>query len=67
MHRLYDKGCVTVTSRRVFRVSRRLKTEFHNGERYLRLDGTTVWTPRSEETQPAGNALEWLTDVIFVW
>jgi putative restriction endonuclease len=65
VHRLYDKGYVTVTPDRVFRVSRRLKTDFHNGEHYLQLDGSPIWTPRSEEAQPARAALEWHADAVF--
>jgi len=65
VHRLYDKGYMTVTPDRVVRVSRRLKTDFHNGEHYLKLDGSAVWTPRSGGVQPARAALEWHADTVF--
>jgi putative restriction endonuclease len=65
VHRLYDKGYVTVTPDLVFRVSRRLKTDFHNGEHYFQLDGSPIWTPRSEDAQPAPAALEWHADTVF--
>lgn len=50
VHRLYDKGYVTVTSDGRFLVSRRLKTDFDNGEPYM------PFHERSgcRETRPAG-------------
>jgi putative restriction endonuclease len=65
VHRLFDRGYVTVTPDRVFRVSSRLKTEFHNGEHYYKLDGSEIWTPPSEEKQPDRAALEWHADTVF--
>lgn len=41
IHRLYDRGYVTVTPDYRFRVSRRLKAEFDNGEPYYLLARTS--------------------------
>ena len=41
IHRLFDKGYVTITPDYKFRASRKLKDDFDNGEEYLRLQGST--------------------------
>ena len=46
IHRLFDRGYVTVTPDHRFRVSRRLKTDFDNGEPYYPLEGREIWVPR---------------------
>lgn len=66
VHRLFDRGYVTVTPDRVFRVSHRLRTDFHNGEHYFQLDGSPIWTPRLDEMQPSRAALEWHADAVYL-
>ena len=65
IHRLFDKGYVTVTPDYKFRASRRLKEEFDNGEEYFRLQGNTLWLPNRTEYQPNREFLEWHSDTIF--
>jgi putative restriction endonuclease len=65
IHTLFDRGYVTVTSGHHFRVSRKLKADFHNGEHYLQLDRVDVWVPKNSRDQPSREALEWHADVIF--
>lgn len=65
VHRLFDKGYVTVTPDHRFCVSRRLKTEFDNGEPYYPLDGREIWLPSSAEQRPSREFLEWHADTVF--
>lgn len=46
VHRLFDAGYVSVTPDYRFRVSRRLKDDFDNGEPYYPFDGKEIWLPR---------------------
>ncbi|HVS65114.1 MAG TPA: HNH endonuclease [Thermoanaerobaculia bacterium] len=65
LHRLFDRGYVTVDPKYRIRVSRRLKDEFDNGEPYYPLDGQQIWLPRGLDARPASEALEYHRDVIF--
>ena len=65
VHRLFDAGYVTVTPDAKFRVSRRLKDDFDNGEPYFPLDGSSIWLPAQPEAQPDKEILEWHVDTVF--
>jgi len=65
VHRLFDKGYVTVTPDYRVRVSRRLRDEFDNGEPYFPLDGQSIWLPSQVESQPRRDFLEWHADTVF--
>ncbi len=64
VHRLFDKGYVTVTPDGRFLVSRRLKDDFDNGEPYLPFHGQRIWLPGDPASQP--NRLAWHGDVRFL-
>lgn len=59
VHRLFDKGYVTVTPDYVFRASERLMDDFHNGREYLRHDGSAVRVPSLVAERPDRELLEW--------
>jgi putative restriction endonuclease len=66
VHRLYDKGYVSVTPDGSFLVSRRLKTDFDNGEPYMPFHGQKIWLPGDPTSQPDREALEWHSDAVFL-
>lgn len=66
IHRLFDSGYVTVTPDHRFRVSRRLKSDFDNGEPYYPYDGHPVELPRRPEEWPSREHLEWHGDTVFL-
>jgi putative restriction endonuclease len=66
VHTLFDRGYVTVTPELQFRVSRRLKDDFDNGEHYYRFNGQTIWVPRRIEERPSRELLEWHADAVFL-
>jgi HNH endonuclease len=65
LHRLYDRGYVTVTPDYVFRVGDRLRDEFKNGRSYYGLDRATIAVPRDEELCPSKELLDWHRVEIF--
>ena len=65
VHRLFDRGYVTVTPDHRFRVSQRLKTDFANGEPYYPLHGKVIWLPAKSEQRPSSEFLEWHADAVF--
>ena len=58
VHRLFDRGYVTVTPDYQFRVSRRLREDYDNGKVYYQHDGQTIWTPATPYPKPDPERLE---------
>jgi putative restriction endonuclease len=65
MHRLFDRGYLTVRPNRRIEVSSRLKTDFANGEYYRKFAGAEIWTPSQPEDRPSPEFLEWHGDTVF--
>jgi putative restriction endonuclease len=65
LHKLFDRGYVTVTPDHRIHVSRRLREDFHNGEYYRQFEGGEIWLPRDPEDRPDPGFLEWHADVVF--
>ncbi len=65
VHRLYDKGYVTVTGDYDFKVSARLMDDYHNGREYLRFDGTRIAVPQASPERPGRELLDWHAQEVF--
>lgn len=65
LHRLFDKGYVTVDEDSRFVVGRRLKTEFENGRSYYGLHGQPLRLPREAARRPSPAALAWHREQVF--
>ena len=65
LHRLYDRGYVTVTPDYVFRVGDRLRDEFKNGRSYYGLSGQRIRCPHATTLQPRRELLEWHGREVF--
>lgn len=65
IHRLYDKGYVTVTPQYTFQVSGRLFHDFDNGREYERYHGHTILVPHSAAGQPDPALLDWHAQEVF--
>ncbi|MGH7163059.1 MAG: HNH endonuclease [Planctomycetota bacterium] len=59
VHRLFDRGYVTITPEQRFEVSRRLENEWHNGRAYYALHGRRVQVPESAAERPDPVQLTW--------
>lgn len=66
LHRLFDKGYVTVTPDLRFEVSGRLRDDFKNGRTYYPLHGSDVRTPGSAQQRPAAEFLRWHNESVFL-
>lgn len=66
VHTLFDRGYVTITPDERFRVSRRLRDDFDNGEAYYGLEGRELWLPQAAGDRPSKEFLEWHTDTVFL-
>ena len=66
VHTLFDRGYATVSADLRFRVSRRLKSDFDNGEHYYALAGTELWLPTRPDERPSTESLEWHADTVFL-
>lgn len=65
VHRLYDKGYVTVTGDYDFKVSQRLVDDYHNGREYLRFEGSRILLPQSTAERPDRELLDWHVQEVF--
>lgn len=66
VHRLFDRGYVTVTPDYEFRVSRRLREDYDNGKVYYQHDGQTIWTPDAPYPKPDPERLERHASTVFL-
>lgn len=59
LHKLFDRGYVTVDEQMRLVVGRRLKADFDNGKVYYDMQGTSLLVPGEAALQPATEALAW--------
>lgn len=65
IHRLFDKGYVTITPDLRLLVSARLREEFSNGKTYYPMDGGIVRVPETAKHRPDPELLRWHNDHTF--
>ena len=65
IHKLFDRGYVTVRPSGNFAVSPRLRDDWQNGRIYYDLDERPIRLPNIESLRPDSKALEWHNDVVF--
>lgn len=66
IHKLFDRGYVTVDPRGDFRVSSRLRTDWQNGVIYYAFDRKPVSVPENVDLRPSQALLEWHNDTVFL-
>ena len=66
LHRLFDRGYLTVAPDARIEISSRLKADFHNGKSYYPLHGEESRFPKRESDRPAREHLEWHNENVFV-
>jgi putative restriction endonuclease len=67
LHRLFDKGYVTVTPERKIIVSRRLRTDYENGRSYYPYhDRPLQVVPRGAHDLPSAEHLAWHNEHVFL-
>jgi putative restriction endonuclease len=65
LHRLFDRGYITVTPDCKLEVHAKLKEHFNNGKSYYPLHGRPLVVPRSIGQRPDPKLLQWHNDVKF--
>jgi putative restriction endonuclease len=65
LHRLFDRGYLTVTSEHRLEVSPLLKEHFSNGRSYYPLHGSPVSLPKREVHRPLAELLRWHNEHVF--
>ncbi|MCK6481700.1 MAG: HNH endonuclease [Planctomycetaceae bacterium] len=65
IHRLFDRGYVTVDPGMRFRVSPRLRKDWGNGRSYEALDGREIRAPERAEERPDRELLAWHEGTVF--
>jgi HNH endonuclease len=66
IHRLFDRGYVTVTPDYRFKVSTQLDLEFHNGKIYYEQDGSRIWHPTDQIDCPSREFLDFHNSEVFL-
>jgi putative restriction endonuclease len=65
LHRLFDKGYITVTPELRLEVGARLRDEYHNGRTYYPLHGARLHPPIATTHHPRKEFLEWHNEHVF--
>jgi len=65
LHRLFDRGYLTVTPQHHLEVSQRLKQHFDNGKSYYPFHGKKISLPTKPPDVPSAEYLSWHNDNIF--
>lgn len=65
LHRLFDRGYVTVTPDHQFLVGERLRHEYNNGRTYYALSGSHIRVPENPAWHPDRDALAWHHEALF--
>lgn len=65
LHRLFDKGYLTVTTDLQLEVSGRLKEDYSNGRSYYPLHGQAITGPADSRCAPSAEFLRWHNDNVF--
>jgi putative restriction endonuclease len=65
IHRLFDRGYVTITPDLHFEVSSRLREEWENGKVYYDLQGREVSVPRARRDRPSPDFLRWHNEHVY--
>ena len=67
LHRLFDRGYVTVTTEYTLEVSEKLKGHFQNGKSYYPLHGVAIAVPKSIGHRPDPTFLRWHNEHKFLF
>lgn len=66
VHRLFDRGYVSVSPDYEFKVSERLREDFQNGKVYYQLKDNKIWLPKDHENWPKKENLEYHLKSVFL-
>jgi len=66
IHKLFDKGYLTITNQYKIEVSRKIKEEFENGREYYKFHGNDILIlPNRESDRPSLKFIDWHNNNVF--
>lgn len=65
IHKLFDKGYMTISSNLNIEVSKRIREEFENGKYYYTFHGNQIHSPVNPTNQPSKEFLIWHNENVF--
>ena len=65
IHKLFDRGYVTIQPNGAFRVSHKLREDWQNGRVYYDFDGRDIRLPTLSPLRPGREFLQWHNDTVF--
>ncbi len=65
VHRLFDRGYITVTPEHRVEASNRMKEDFNDGDNYLALHGRVIALPERSDERPSPEFLRWHNEECF--
>jgi putative restriction endonuclease len=65
LHRLFDRGYVTVTPALELEVGNRLREDYDNGHSYYPLQGRRLVVPKAAAQRPDREFLAWHNEHVF--
>lgn len=66
LHRLFDLGYLTITTKHRLEVSPRLKIDYHNGRTYYPLHGTSIALPSHRGEYPSPDFIMWHNEKVYL-
>jgi putative restriction endonuclease len=66
LHRLFDKGYITITPELRLEVSQRLRADYSNGRSYYPLHGARLRPPASQDDSPASEFIQWHNEHVYL-
>ena len=66
LHRLFDKGYLTITEDLKLEVSSRLRRDYSNGRSYYPLHGRPIRPPASPDHSPLAEYLRWHNEAVYL-
>lgn len=66
LHRLFDRGYLTITPEQRLEVSRRLREDYSNGRSYYPLNGSAVRVPDAKSERPDIEYLRWHNEQVYL-
>ena len=66
IHRLFDRGYMTITKEYRVDISKNIREEFHNGREYYAFKGRQLVLPESIGDKPSSDFIEWHNRNVFL-
>ena len=66
IHKIFDRGYVTISPDYRFEVSKKIKEDYENGRDYYAMHGKQICLPRDSHLQPGSEFIQWHNENVFL-